>query len=145
MSLQSSLNDLITTNRFDKFFKQWAEEIDPKSRLNRTKNQLLADHHELKTNDITRLLREEEARRRRRELVAGLLDLVDSITEQDLMGNTSTPAPNATAATTPAAESVEDLTRRKITALERALILSIDASEQFRLKEEIRELKERLG
>lgn len=145
MSLQSTLTDLITTNRHDKFFKEWAEAIDPKSRLNRTKNQLLADHHELKTNDITQLLREEEARRRRRELVSGLLDLVDAITEQDLMGNV--PAPPATTtppSTASAEESVADLTRRKITALERALILSIDASEQFRLKEEIRELKNRL-
>jgi hypothetical protein len=142
MSLQSTLTDLVTSNRFDKFFKQWGEAIDPKSRLNRTKNQLLADHHELKTNDITQLLREEEARRRRRELVAGLLDLVDAITEQDLMGNT--PEKTATTATSTTAESVEDLTRRNLTALERALILSVDASEQFRLKEQIRELKNQL-
>ncbi|MEM6770657.1 MAG: hypothetical protein AAF597_08750 [Bacteroidota bacterium] len=143
MQLQTDLTDLITANRFDQFFKRWAETIDPQSRLNRAKNQLLADFNALKTNDITKLLREEEARRRRRELVAGLLDLVDGLSEQDLIGNAG--ANESPAPAEPAEESVKDLARRKLTALERALILSIDASEQFMLKEQIRELKERLG
>lgn len=137
-SLKPILVDFITTNRLKEFFKHWEKAIDSSSSLNLAKNQLLSDYNELIDNDITQLLRGEEARRRKRELTNGLLQLVHKVADKDLLGNTAAPAKEST----PAEESLNDLKKRKLAALERALILSTDAAVKFQLEEQIRALKE---
>ncbi|MFT7120040.1 MAG: hypothetical protein ACJAZ9_000209 [Neolewinella sp.] len=137
-SLKPILVDFITTNRLNKFFQHWQASIDPSSPLNITNYQLLSDYNELIDNDITQLLRVEEARHRKRELTNGLLQLVHKVADKDLLGNTAAPVKESS----PAEESLNDLKKRKLAALERALILSTDAAVKFQLEEQIRALKE---
>jgi hypothetical protein len=140
--LKNRLNDLITANKLKAFFDAWKEAISPASRLNQSCHQLKAAYYDLEENTISRLLREEEAQLRKRQLVNSLLTLTEKIEAGDLRGAKGTEAGDTAP---PLADPLRDLMIRKLSALQRARILATDAAEQFKLDIDIQELKEGLS
>ena len=140
--LKSTLTELISHNRFQRFFATWKEHIDPSSPLNTTCSQLRADHNDLEDNQITGLLRNEEAQLRRRQLISSLLKLTGKISAEDLQSKQAGQSGNDSP--TPVTDPLRKLMEGKLAALQRARVTATDAAEKFKLDIEIQELKDGL-
>jgi hypothetical protein len=138
------LRDLIARNKHDRFFERWTELIRPDADANSTVILRQADWNGLKKQEMSGIISPSNAGLRRAQINHALLSLLGDLEPGDLLARPGQPL-SGTAQPTPAADSLRDLMRRKLAALERERLLATDASTKFKLDEEIRELREKLG
>lgn len=129
----AELRNLLLDNLFAEFFAYWRENVKD-SPLTARVNVQQAAWRQLATEQIDGTLIAEQGEVRRAKLSRSLFDIVDALERGPVTLTPDPPKPNP----------LRDLVERKLTALRTARIVSVDASEKFKLDLEIAELEKQL-